>query len=441
MTMQFVDLGLGEPLLRSLATEGYLAPTPIQCQAIPPVIAGRDVLAGAQTGTGKTAAFALPLLERMTREPSGALKIRVLVLAPTRELVKQIDESFRTYGRHTRLRCTPIYGGVSIRMQADALRRGVEIVAATPGRLLDLVQQRLIDLRHVEFLVLDEADRMLDMGFIHDVRKLLAKLPAKKQTLFFSATLPAEVRQLAATLLNDPHVVQTERESAAAPLIDQVVYHVEGAQKRKLLVSLLGMEAMLRVLVFTRTKHGADRLQRDLRKAGIRAEAIHGNKSQAARERVLVDFRANRLPVLVATDVAARGLDIDQVSHVFNYDMPHDPETYVHRIGRTGRAGETGTAVSFCGSDERSRLRAIERLTRQAIAVEAHPTLPDEPAPERPAQERPAKHGSHGETRHKPRPPAKAGQGNKRGWNRGPRGAKKAGRNGRPARGATPSSH
>jgi ATP-dependent RNA helicase RhlE len=376
----FETLGLSSPLLRGLAAEGYSVPTPIQAQAIPHVLAGRDLFGCAQTGTGKTAAFALPLLERMLAapKPRASRGCRVLVLAPTRELAGQIHESFRAYGRHTGLASAVVYGGVGLRPQAESLRRGADVVVATPGRLLDLVGQRLVDLRAVEFLVLDEADRMLDMGFIHDVRRIVSLVPRDRQTLLFSATLPDEVRHLAESMLRDPLEVKTARQATPAETVAQSVLHVPKAGKRTALVSLLRDGAMDRVIVFTRTKHGADKLQRDLAKAGIDAAAIHGNKSQSQRERALAAFKAPRPPVLIATDIAARGIDVDGISHVVNFELPHEPETYVHRIGRTGRAGRTGEAVSFCDPEERLRLRAIERLLRKPITSRNAPPPGDE---------------------------------------------------------------
>ena len=375
----FETLGLTEPVLRALAAEGYTVPTPIQAKAVPHVLAGRDLFGCAQTGTGKTAAFALPLIERMMAHPRerAARRCRVLVLAPTRELAGQIHESFRVYGRHARLTAAVIYGGVGQRPQETAMSRGVDVLVATPGRLLDLVGQKHVDLRAVEFLVLDEADRMLDMGFIHDVRSIVGMLPRDRQTLLFSATLPHEVRDLASTMLRDPLEVKTTPQSTPAETVDQAVFFVAQRQKRHLLVHLLSTEGMARVIVFTRTKHGADKLQRDLDKAGIRAAAIHGNKSQNQREKALAAFKSQHPPVLIATDIAARGIDVDHVSHVVNYELPHEPETYVHRIGRTGRAGMTGKAVSLCDHEERQRLQAIERLLRRSIPVRGDmPELP-----------------------------------------------------------------
>jgi ATP-dependent RNA helicase RhlE len=380
--LSFQSLGLTTPVLDALATEGYTVPTPIQAKAVPHVLAGRDLFGCAQTGTGKTAAFALPLIERMLASPRERRphRCRVLVLAPTRELAGQIHESFRAYGRNARLTAAVIYGGVSQRPQETAMRRGVDVLVATPGRLLDLIDQRLVDLAGVEFLVLDEADRMLDMGFIHDVRRIVRLVPRDRQTLFFSATLPAEVRQLADTMLRDPLEVKTAPQATPAETVEQAVFFLPQRQKRHLLVHLLSTEGMSRVIVFTRTKHGADKLQRDLDKAGIRAAAIHGNKSQNQREKALAAFKSQHPPVLIATDIAARGIDVDNVSHVVNFELPHEPETYVHRIGRTGRAGMTGKAVSLCDHEERPRLQAIERLLRKAVPVRTD--LPELPAVE-----------------------------------------------------------
>jgi ATP-dependent RNA helicase RhlE len=386
-------------------------------------------MATAQTGTGKTAAFALPLLERLHNVPARPHKVRLLVLAPTRELACQIYESFCNYGRQVSLRSTVVYGGVSQRPQQQALARGVDVLVATPGRLIDLIGQKLVDLRHVEALVLDEADRMLDMGFIRDVRRIAAILPRERQTLLFSATLPEEVRKLSASLLDNPVVVQTARESAAAVTIEQAVYLVPQKNKRQLLVHLLAHRDMSRVLVFTRTKHAADRLQRDLTRAGLRAEALHGTKSQNQREQVLREFRSNRPPVLVATDIAARGLDVDDVSHVFNYDLPHEPETYVHRIGRTGRAGATGIAVSFCDAEERSRLRAIERLIRTSIPVRTdHPTYRAETLPDRAPPTKGTVRPAQGARRGKPAFPGAGGAGKSGSRKRGRRPDRRDGR-------------
>ena len=389
----FKSLGLSAPLLEALLSEGYTEPTPIQSKAVPHVLAGRDIFGCAQTGTGKTAAFALPLIERMMAnpQPRQPKRCRVLVLAPTRELAGQIHESFKAYGKNARLHSAVIYGGVNQRPQAAAMQRGVDVLVATPGRLLDLINQKLVELRGVEFLVLDEADRMLDMGFIHDVRKLVALVPKERQTLFFSATLPAEVRHLAETMLRNPLEVKTAPQATPAETVTQSVFMLPQRQKRHLLVHLLKHDGMSRVIVFTRTKHGANKLQKDLEKAGIRAAAIHGNKSQNQRELALAAFKSQQPPVLIATDIAARGIDVDQVSHVVNFELPHEPETYVHRIGRTGRAGFSGKAVSFCDPEERPRLQAIEKLLRRPIP---HRTdLPDLPKAE-PDSERGSERGS-----------------------------------------------
>jgi ATP-dependent RNA helicase RhlE len=368
--MSFSQLGLAQPILLAVASEGYTLPTPIQLQTIPHVVAGRDLLGCAQTGTGKTAAFALPVLHRLsTAKREGRRQIRVLVLSPTRELAAQIGESFRAYGRHTGLRHTVVYGGVGQQPQVRALQSGVEILVATPGRLCDLMNQGYIDLSTVEILVLDEADRMLDMGFLPDVRRAIAKLPAARQTLFFSATMPNEIERLANAILRDPVRVRIAPVKATADLISQSVYLVSKDEKPQLLQHYLTYEAITRAIVFTRTKHGAERVTRRLNRAGIQAEAMHGDKSQAARQRTLANFKSNRTHVLVATDVAARGIDVDNVSHVLNYDLPQEPETYLHRIGRTGRAGANGIAVSFCEHGERGQLRAIECLIRKQLEI------------------------------------------------------------------------
>jgi ATP-dependent RNA helicase RhlE len=378
--MKFEDLGLSADLLAAVKKEGYVAPTPIQCQAIGHVLARRDLLGVAQTGTGKTAAFALPILQRLDTTGRGkarGAKPRVLVLSPTRELATQIAASFAAYGRQTGVRLAVVYGGVSQQPQVKALRNGVEVVVATPGRLLDLMQQRLIRLDEIDTLVVDEADRMFDMGFIRDIYRIVAALPKKRQTLLFSATMPDDIRQLADKILSDPTCVRVAAKSPAADTVEQSVYFVDKRNKPVLLQHLIEQTEVVRALVFTRTKHGADKLVRHLSRAGIRAEAIHGNKSQGARQRALQNFKSQKPPVLVATDVAARGLDIDEVSHVVNFDLPDVPETYVHRIGRTGRAGAAGIAVSFCGTDERDHLRAIERLLRRAVPVQDdHPDYP-----------------------------------------------------------------
>jgi ATP-dependent RNA helicase RhlE len=374
--MKFSDLRLNEPILRAVSSEGYDVATPIQSQAIPHVLEGKDLMGCAQTGTGKTAAFALPILQRLHGHPITLMprKVRCLVLAPTRELATQIYDSFRVYGKNLPLRHAVIFGGVNQHSQVQALRNGVDVLIATPGRLLDLMNQRFVDVRSIEVLVLDEADRMLDMGFIHDIRKIVAQIPAKRQTLMFSATMPTEIRQLASSLLHNPVSVQVTPPATTVELIEQSVYFVEKQHKPQLLAHLFDALPMSRAIVFTRTKHGADRVVRHLHKAGIRAEAIHGNKSQNARNRALENFRKAKTPILVATDIASRGIDIDDVSHVVNYDLTHEPETYVHRIGRTARAGASGAAVSFCDRDEVPNLKAIEKLIRRSIPVKKdHP--------------------------------------------------------------------
>lgn len=368
--MTFASLRLAEPILRAVEAEGYSVPTPIQIQAIPHVLDGRDLLGCAQTGTGKTAAFALPILHRLSQtEPQAVRRIRVLVLAPTRELAAQIGDSFRVYGKNTGLRQAVIFGGVSQFHQEKALRQGVDILVATPGRLIDLMGQGFVHLQNVEVVVLDEADRMLDMGFIHDIRRIAQKLPQKRQTLLFSATMPDEIRKFAASLLHQPAEVSVAAISSAAETVQQFVCFVAKGDKPLLLSKLLQTSHMPRTLVFTRTKHGADKLVKKLRTAGLRAEAIHGNKAQNARQKALASFKSANPPVLVATDIASRGIDVDNISHVINYDIPNEPETYVHRIGRTGRAGASGMAVSLCDAEERHDLRAIERLIRQPIPV------------------------------------------------------------------------
>ncbi len=370
--MTFADLSLIEPLLRAVTQEGYTTPTPIQVQAIPHVLAGRDLLGLAQTGTGKTAAFALPILQRLVqtgRRSTGDRPIAVLVLTPTRELASQIGESFAAYGKHLGYKHTVIFGGVGQSAQERALRSGIDILVATPGRLLDLVNQRIVHLSRLEIFVLDEADRMLDMGFVHDVRRVIALLPKKRQTLFFSATMPPEAQRLADELLHDPATVAVAPVSATADKVEQKLYYVDKNDKRALLAHLLEDRAINRALVFTRTKHAANRVADHLIRLGVQADAIHGNKSQNARERALARFKNGESRVLVATDIAARGIDIDDVSHVINFDLPNVPETYVHRIGRTARAGSAGIALSFCDQEERPFLRDIERLIRRTVEV------------------------------------------------------------------------
>ncbi len=372
--MNFRDLGLTAPILKALTQEGYTEPPPIQRKAIPPALAGRDVLGCAQTGTGKTCAFATPILQRLSKAAPRPRVIRALILTPTRELAIQIQDSFVSYGRNLPLRSAVIFGGVGQQPQVDAVRKGLDILVATPGRLLDLHGQGLIDLSHIEIFVLDEADRMLDMGFIHDVRRVLKLLPEKKQTLFFSATMPPEVMGLVNGLLHDYARVAVDPVSSPVEVIRQSLYYVDKANKTKLLAYLMEERKITSALVFSRTKHGANRIAQDLVKRGISAAAIHGNKSQTARVQALRDFKAGRVRVLAATDIAARGIDIDQLPFVFNYNLPDVPETYVHRIGRTGRAGREGEAVSFCQFDEQDELRAIEKLLGKPIpVVEGHP--------------------------------------------------------------------
>ena len=375
--MTFNELNLSAPVLRAVAQAGYESPSPIQAAAIPPVLAGRDLMGCAQTGTGKTAAFALPMLDRLTASaPRKKGAIRALILTPTRELALQIGESFEAYGKYLTLRSTVIFGGVGQAPQVAALKKGVDILIACPGRLNDLVGQGLLDLSNIEIFVLDEADRMLDMGFVHDVKKVIAKLPAKRQNLMFSATMPKEIEQLAAGILHDPAFVKVDPVSSTVDRIQQSLYFVEKGNKKFLLPWLIKnlKPEVVNALVFSRTKHGADKIAKDLNKQGIPAAAIHGNKSQTARVTALEDFKAGKTRVLVATDIAARGIDISELSHVFNYDLPEVPETYVHRIGRTARAGADGTAISFCAPEEKEYLAGIEKLNRRQIpVVSGHP--------------------------------------------------------------------
>lgn len=395
--MIFKQLGVIEPILKALEEEGYTSPTPIQQQTIPHLLEKRDVLGCAQTGTGKTAAFAIPILQLLYEDKhsyAGKRKIKSLIVTPTRELAIQIGDSFDAYGRHTGIRNTVVFGGVSQNSQTNALKNGVDVLVATPGRLLDLISQGYISLAHVELFVLDEADRMLDMGFIHDVKKLLALLPKQRQSLFFSATMPPAILTLAGTILTDPVKVEVAPVSSTADTIQQSVYFVDKNDKPKLLVELLENKNIETVLVFTRTKHGADRVCKTLIKKNIKAEAIHGNKAQNARQRALTNFKNKEIRVLVATDIAARGIDVDELQYVINYELPNIPETYVHRIGRTGRAGNDGTALSFCDQEEKAYLKDIQKLINKQIpVVEEHPFAMD---PSMPA--------------HKPNTPKKAEQ-------------------------------
>jgi ATP-dependent RNA helicase RhlE len=378
--MLFESLRLSEPIQQALKSAGYKKPTPIQAQAIPLALEGRDLLACAQTGTGKTAGFALPILQQILQQPRSKGQGRViqsLILAPTRELAIQIGESLAVYGQHTPIRHTVIFGGVSQHQQTNRLKAGVDILVATPGRLLDLINQGFIKLNKVKYFVLDEADRMLDMGFIHDVRRIIQRLPEQRQTLFFSATMPPKIVELSDAILDNPATVQVDPVSSTAERVEQAVYFVAKKQKRDLLIHLLKEGNISEALVFTRTKHGANRVVKVLCKAGFQAEAIHGNKSQNARQKALKNFKQGHTKVLVATDIAARGIDIDDLSHVINFDLPNISETYVHRIGRTGRAGASGTAWSFCDAEERAYLRDIQKLISNRI-----PIIKDHPFPE-----------------------------------------------------------
>jgi len=373
----FKELHLIAPILKALETEGYTEPTPIQQESIPHILRGKDLLGCAQTGTGKTAAFAIPILQNLMlqqKEDAYSHGIKALILTPTRELAIQIDESFGAYGKHLGLRHTVIFGGVSQYHQTNELRRGVDILIATPGRLLDLIAQKLISLNTIKMFVLDEADRMLDMGFIHDVRKIIALLPQQRQTLFFSATMPPEITKLSSSILTNPVRVEVAVLSSTAENVDQHIYLVEKNDKRQLLIHLLKNGNIQNALVFTRTKYGADKIAKDLHRANIKSDAIHGNKTQAARQKALNNFKEGKIRVLVATDIAARGIDVDELTHVINFELPNIPETYVHRIGRTGRAGNSGSALSFCDMEERAYLRDIHKLINQTIpVVEDHP--------------------------------------------------------------------
>lgn len=415
--MTFQELKLIPPILRALEQENYVTPTPIQEKAIPAVLAGKDLFGCAQTGTGKTAAFALPIIQRLVESPNagqgGTRPIRALILTPTRELAIQIDDNIRAYGKFTKLRSAVIVGGVSQSRQEESLARGADIVIATPGRLIDLINQGVADLRHVQILVLDEADRMLDMGFVNDMKRIIAKLPAKRQTLFFSATMPPEIASLVQSLLNDPVRVEITPVSSTAERIEQSVYLVDKPNKLNLLIDLLQDRSIASALVFTRTKHGADRVVRGLTKAKITAQAIHGDKSQNARQAALNNFKSGATRVLVATDIAARGIDIDELSHVINYNLPNVPETYVHRIGRTGRAGLSGIAISFCEFEELPYLKDIEKLIKKPVPrVEDHPypMVDFEPAAKaEPAKQQPSQRGGRagGGNRQQPAPKPK----------------------------------
>jgi len=403
----FSQLALIEPLQRALSAENYHTPTPIQAQAIPHLLAGRDVLGVAQTGTGKTAAFALPILQRLaqTRAAPAPKSARALVLTPTRELALQIDESFRTYGRYLHLRQAVIFGGVGQHPQVQAMARGVDILVATPGRLLDLMNQRHVRFDGLSVFVLDEADRMLDMGFIRDVKRIVATLPKERQTLLFSATMPGDIAALAESVLKSPVKVEVTPVSSTVERIDQRVLFVDHGNKRPLLAEVLRDPTISRALVFARTKHGADRITRDLARGKVEAAAIHGNKSQSARQNALERFRTGRVRVLVATDIAARGIDIDGITHVINFDLPNVPESYVHRIGRTARAGAEGIALSFCSAEERDFLRDIEKLTRRKLAiVENHPFARRDPQPAARPQAQPQRPHGHPASRRSRRP-------------------------------------
>ncbi|WP_234745326.1 DEAD/DEAH box helicase [Burkholderia sp. WTPI3] len=434
--MSFESLGLAEPLVKAVNELGYTSPTPIQQQAIPAVLGGGDLLAGAQTGTGKTAGFTLPILQRLHTfyaEHRGAKRaVRALILTPTRELAAQVEESVRAYSKYVKLRSTVMFGGVSINPQIDALKRGVDIVVATPGRLLDHMQQKTIDLSDLDILVLDEADRMLDMGFIHDIKRVLAKLPPQRQNLLFSATFSDEIKSLADSLLDSPALIEVARRNTPAESVAQKIHPVDRDRKRELLTHLIREHNWFQVLVFTRTKHGANRLAEQLTKDGISAMAIHGNKSQSARTRALAEFKNSTLQVLVATDIAARGIDIDQLPHVVNFDLPNVPEDYVHRIGRTGRAGATGEAVSLVCVDEKQLLRDIERLIKREIpqeviaGFEPDPTAKPEPIQQRRGQQPRGGHGGGGGGNRQPRAGGSGQPAAKRDGNAQPKAAKAA---------------
>ncbi len=408
--MTFEDLKLLPQILLSLKAKGYVTPTPIQEQSIPYLLAGKDIFGSAQTGTGKTAAFALPILQRLFESKASQRKgIKTLILAPTRELAQQISDSFRDYGKGLHIKHTVIYGGVSQRPQTEALRTGVDIVIATPGRLLDLINQGYVKLNTIEYFVLDEVDRMLDMGFINDIKKIIRDLPAKKQTIFFSATMPGEIKKLSDTLLQHPVTIQVNHGQSAALSVKQFVYFVDKGNKKDLLKIFLQQEVKPHVLVFTRTKRGADKLVKSLTADGIRAEAIHGDKSQGSRQRALEAFKKRTVSMLVATDVASRGLDITDISHVINFDLPEDAETYVHRIGRTGRAGATGIAISYCSQDERGLLKDIQKLAKNNIEIVSTPAFAkthshyESKQGSRPEHRHPSGHEPKREHRHAPK--------------------------------------
>ena len=398
--MNFESLNIIDPILKSIKEEGYTIPTPIQIQAIPIVLQGTDLIGCAQTGTGKTAAFAVPILQILSNSKSfgNRKKIRSLIVTPTRELAIQIEESFKAYGRYTGLTCTVVFGGVNQNPQTNALRTGVDILVATPGRLLDLMNQGYISLKDVEVFVLDEADRMLDMGFIHDVRKIIASLPQKRQSLFFSATMPPEIVKLAGSIVYKPAKVEVTPSATTVDIVNQFVYFIDKGNKNSLLIELLKDEKIKTALVFTRTKFGADKVVRVLQKKNITAEAIHGNKAQNARQRALSNFKSQKTRVLVATDIAARGIDVDDLEFVINYEIPNISETYVHRIGRTGRAGANGTAISFCDAEEKAYLKDIEKLILKKLQViDGHPfPLIDDNPVKQPKQQ----HGAHNRPHH-----------------------------------------
>jgi ATP-dependent RNA helicase RhlE len=418
--MQFNSLNIIEPILKSLEKEGYTNPTPIQAQAIPIVLQGTDLLGCAQTGTGKTAAFAIPILQLLSanRTNDKKKKIRSLIITPTRELAIQIDESFKTYGRYTGLTCTVIYGGVNQFQQTSSLQRGVDILVATPGRLLDLMNQGFISLKDIEFFVLDEADRMLDMGFIHDVKRIISVLPHRRQSLFFSATMPPEIIKLAHTILQKPKKVEVTPSASTVDIIQQFAFFVDKGNKNSLLLDVLKDTNIKTALVFTRTKHGADKVVKILLKHNIKAEAIHGNKAQNARQRALTNFKAQTTRVLVATDIAARGIDVDDLEYVINYEIPNIAETYVHRIGRTGRAGAKGTSFSFCDAEEKVWLRDIEKLINKRIPViDNHPFPLMDNNPVKVPQQQRGQNTKHSRT-------VTSEKNNKKVWHRNPRNVK-----------------